>query len=344
MSATWGFDIGGANLKFFDSAKNHASSIPFRLWERPHELAQFLRANFNLSQPTSIAIAMTGELCDCFASKQDGVCRIADSVCNAFGTERVYFYGLDKRGSVFFTATEVATNWPGIAAANWHATASWLARLFASHFLETFFLVDIGSTTTDIIPVQAGSPKTVGTDDFGRTKNFELLYTGVARTPVFGVLPQCQLGNKGLTLATEWFASMRDVYLLTDDVSESADDVATCDGRPATRANAIRRLARLLCLDEDPSVALEIAKQAAEAQSSLIHNALKQVVERFENVEPRFLVVGEGAWLAKRIIESAWSQSSIVNVDERLGADKSKSIAAVAVAELLQEQLREQTT
>jgi (4-(4-[2-(gamma-L-glutamylamino)ethyl]phenoxymethyl)furan-2-yl)methanamine synthase len=93
MSSVYGFDIGGANVKFYDSDRDYAASIPFRLWKQPAKLADFLRANFSILNPSAqIAITMTAELCDCFESKREGVNSIANSVCQAFGSERVQFY------------------------------------------------------------------------------------------------------------------------------------------------------------------------------------------------------------------------------------------------------------
>ncbi|MEQ1906135.1 MAG: hydantoinase/oxoprolinase family protein [Pirellulaceae bacterium] len=342
MVAVYGFDIGGANLKFYDSDRDYAASIPFRLWEQPARLTDFLRNNFGIADPSAqIAITMTGELCDCFESKRDGVNQIADSVCQAFGSERAHFYAMNSSGHRFCRADEVDENWQQIAAANWHATATSMGRLFANSFSDVFVLVDIGSTTTDIIPVRSGVPQTIGHNDFGRIGAFELLYTGVARTPVFGVLPQCLIGENRLTLAPELFACMHDVYLLLNEIAEDVQNAATCDGRPATQIDASRRIARLLCLDDDPTIATEIAKQAAAAQADLIRNTMKRVIDRFRNDQPCFLVAGEGAWLARRIIQSTWSRALITDVDERMGKAKSKSIGAVAVAELLQENLLE---
>ena len=342
MSAAFGFDIGGANIKFYDSARDFAASIPFRLWEQPQKLSEFLRANFSINDPAAqIAVTMTGELCDCFESKRDGVRSIADSVCHAFGCEQSHFYALDKNGHRFCAAQDVDEHWQQIAAANWHASATWLGRQFKTEHADHSLLIDMGSTTTDLIPVRSGIPQTVGQDDFGRIKASELLYTGISRTPVFAVLPEFLNGDNRLTLAPEWFATMYDVYLLLNQVADESANVATCDGRPATKMNARRRISRLLCLDDDPAIAAVIATQAAAAHANLVRNALSRLVDRWRNTEFSFIVAGEGAWLARRIIQSIWSDAVIADADERIGKSKSKSIGAVAVAELLTANLLE---
>src|SRR5262245_12683386 len=75
-----GLDIGGANLKAAH-VRGSARSIPFALWKSPGGLANALRqllacfSHFDL-----LAVTMTGELCDCFETKTQGVEAILDAV------------------------------------------------------------------------------------------------------------------------------------------------------------------------------------------------------------------------------------------------------------------------
>jgi len=65
---------------------------------------------------------------------------------------------------------------------NWHATAS-----FISNFFPNCILVDIGSTTTDIIPIKNKEIISKGVSDYQRLKSNELVYLGVLRTPIQAV-------------------------------------------------------------------------------------------------------------------------------------------------------------
>ena len=49
-------------------------------------------------------------------------------------------------------------------------------------------LVDIGSTTTDIVPLRGGAVAARGSDDAARLACDELVYRGVVRTPVMAVV------------------------------------------------------------------------------------------------------------------------------------------------------------
>src|SRR5262249_10334863 len=71
-----GLDIGGANLKAAHSGGN-VRIQPFPLWKHPGELTEVLRELVD-SMPAAdvLAVTMTGELCDCFDSKRQGVLAI----------------------------------------------------------------------------------------------------------------------------------------------------------------------------------------------------------------------------------------------------------------------------
>jgi len=69
---------------------------------------------------------------------------------------------------------------PG-AAANWLALATYAGRLAPR---GPAVLLDVGSTTTDVIPLQDGTPVPRGRTDPERLESKELVYTGVRRTPL----------------------------------------------------------------------------------------------------------------------------------------------------------------
>ena len=189
---------------------------------------------------------MTGELCDCFASKSDGVRHILGAVAQLTGTTPVWVWR--TAGRLVNLATARREDALLVAAANWLALATWAGRLAPS---GSALVLDVGSTTTDVIPLHAGVPCPVGRTDPERLHSGELIYTGIRRTPV------CALGGADSRLAAEWFATTHDVYLLLGQVAEDPSDSDTADGRPATRAHAHARLARMLCADLESSSAAE---------------------------------------------------------------------------------------
>src|SRR6185369_14920618 len=132
-------------------------------------------------------------------------------------------------------------------------------------------LLDIGSTTTDIIPLLDGNPCPRGRTDVERLQFGELVYTGVRRTPLCTVAPVIPFRDTPCPVAAELFATMLDVYLLLGDIPENAVDCHTANGRPATKSAAHDRLARMLCCDREEFTrddAEFAARSFAEAQQS----------------------------------------------------------------------------
>src|SRR5213078_1596475 len=63
-----------------------------------------------------------------------------------------------------------------IASANWHASAALVA-----HQRQNALFIDMGSTTTDIVPVAGGKIAARGYTDAERLAAGELVYTGLVR-------------------------------------------------------------------------------------------------------------------------------------------------------------------
>src|SRR5437763_5240199 len=80
MIPVLGLDIGGANLKAAHSG-GPARLRPFSLWKQPDRLADELSALIADWPPfEQLAVTMTGELCDCFATRREGVLHILAAV------------------------------------------------------------------------------------------------------------------------------------------------------------------------------------------------------------------------------------------------------------------------
>src|SRR5262245_29735015 len=213
-----GLDIGGANLKavYLSGA---CRSVPFALWRSPGELAPRLgELVASLPPADALAVTMTGELCDCFACKRDGVEHILTAVESVAGGRAVHVWLTTGR---FADPADVRRSPLLAAASNWLALATWAGRLAAS---GPALLIDIGSTTADLVPLEDGRPTPLGRSDPERLKCRELVYTGVRRTPVCALL-----GEDG---AAEWFATTQDVYLVLGESAEAPGDCDTADGRP----------------------------------------------------------------------------------------------------------------
>lgn len=334
-----GLDIGGANLKTADS-DGAARSMSFELWKTPELLQTTLQGMLaSYPKPDLIAVTMTGELADCFQTKADGVNHILTAVEQAVPGVPVLVW---QTGAEFLT-TEIAREFPLLAAAaNWHALATWLGRMIPD---QSSLLIDIGSTTTDLIPLKNGLPVTEGLTDVERLLSGELVYTGGRRTPLAMLEKSVPLRGQNCPLAAECFATTADLYLMLGEIPESPEDVDTADGRPAMRANAFARIARSVCCDTtelSEAEAVEISGWLAARQQSQITESLNQVLRQMDDLPHTILISGSSVFLAEKIVRShpQLAQATTTNVAEIFDRSISDSACAYAVARLAAERVR----
>ena len=203
---------------------------------------------------------MTAELSDVFRTKREGVGFVLDAV---EAVSRAPVRVFTTAGSFVDTATARARPLDA-AASNWVATAMLVGR-----FVPDALLVDIGSTTTDVIPVTGGRVAALGRTDPERLLAGELVYTGVLRTNVAAIVRRVPLRGGECPVASELFAVSGDVHVLLGSLGPDDYTCPTPDGRPPTPEFAGERLARVVCADGDMLGAEEIraiAVAVAEAQ------------------------------------------------------------------------------
>jgi probable H4MPT-linked C1 transfer pathway protein len=323
-----GLDVGGANLKAATSHRQ-ARIQPYELWKNPGGLTGALTPLLDgWAKPEYFAVTMTGELCDCYETRRQGVLAILDAVETVAGDAPVRVWTNEGR----FVSLESAKGTPlPCAAVNWLATATFVGRYAPQ---RAGLLIDIGSTTTDLVPLFSGRPVPRGRTDRERLKCHELVYTGVRRTPA------CALLSQGV--ATEWFATMLDANLLLELVPENAEDHNTADGRPATRTMAHARMARMLCADAETATlrdTKELAERLRDRQVALLKHAMMQFANLHGGLFETVVLCGEGEFLARKLLED---QARIrfgraVSLTEVLKPEISRAACAYAVAVLAAE-------
>src|SRR5262249_2515284 len=140
-------------------------------------------------------VTMTGELADTFFSRAEGVERLTALALQALAPAPVSLYA----GRAGFIAPAVASDHvEDIASANWHASATLVARS-----LGDGLFVDMGSTTTDIVPVTGGRVAARGYTDAQRLAAGELVYTGLTRSFVMAVADRAPLNGRWSGLINE---------------------------------------------------------------------------------------------------------------------------------------------
>ena len=325
-----GLDIGGANLKAAH-VDGYTLHRPFALWKQPERLEAELAAILALAPKVDrLAVTMTGELCDCYATKREGVSAILDAVEAAAGARPVDVWTTD---SEFVDPATARDDWLKAAAANWLAAATWAGRLVPD---ESALLVDCGSTTTDLVPIWEGIPRPFGLTDIDRLRTRELVYTGARRTPLCALL--------GTDTMAEFFATTLDVYLVLERIAENPADRDTADGRPATRDCAHARLARMLGGDGEITSreeTTELARRIATRQAEMLRLAARDAASRLPERPRTLLTAGSGEFLIDAITDPrhGWTDIRPLSLTERFGADVSRCACAHAVAVLASERV-----
>ncbi|WP_375408039.1 hydantoinase/oxoprolinase family protein [uncultured Methylobacterium sp.] len=295
-----GWDLGGVHVKaalMRESQVVEVVQAPCRLWEGVGALdAAFATLPERFRSSARHAVTMTGELTDCFADRADGVAQLSAWAARSL-TGTVAIYG----GRAGFFGTEAA---PGaaadIASANWHATAALVGR-----HRTAALLVDIGSTTADLIPIVDGRPAATGYSDAERLETGELVYTGVVRTPLLGLCRHAPFKGRRTALMAEYFATTADIYRLTGDLPESADQQDSADLKGKSIPESETRLARIVGRDHGEGSAGEwraLAEHFAEGQLRALHDAAALLLSRADMPGDAPLVVcGAGRFLADRL-------------------------------------------
>jgi len=258
------------------------------------------------------------------------------AVAGAFSGRLIRIWGTDAR---FHPVAEVEAAPDLAAASNWLALATLAARLLRE---GPGLLVDVGSTTADLIPILGGVPAARGRTDTQRLRAGELVYAGVRRTPVCALATELTWRGAPTGLAAELFASTLDVYLTLGELTPDPADLATADGRPASVEAARDRLARMVGADRDgftETDALAFARAADEALMARLEAAANRACLATVGRPRGAVVAGSGAFLARRLAARVVEPGGpIVELDEAWGPVASAAGCAHALMVLAGEE------
>ncbi|MGH8614504.1 MAG: hydantoinase/oxoprolinase family protein [Gammaproteobacteria bacterium] len=304
MSALYyGWDIGGAQLKVavVDAAGvlEAVLQLPSPLWKGLQHLDGALNeAHARLPKGTaSHAVTMTGELSDIFPDRELGVRTLISRFLSHHSANGVWFYA-GSQGLV--GAHAAAQHSPAIASANWHAAATFTATRCADGML-----IDIGSTTTDILVLRHNKVRHHGYSDAERLQCGELLYTGVVRTPVLAVARWAPFYGEWQAMTAEHFASMADVHVLSGNLRSYPEWAETADKSGRSPLDCARRLGRMLGRDMAEGDLLRwraLAKHLTGVQTHAIRRSLERVISRNEIPDTDPLIgAGVGRFIVREL-------------------------------------------
>ena len=303
MSAVIGWDIGGVHLKAARAeggrivkAAQYAS--PLR-GGTERLLEAFAQARNQMGRAERNVITMTGELADTFQSRADGVEQLTTLAARELDNVSIY---AGPRG--FVRPENARTQCAGIASANWHAAAT----LVAMRLSDALF-IDLGSTTTDIIPIARSKVVARGYTDSERLATGELVYTGLVRGFVMATAERAPFRGVWMPLINENFATMADVHRILDTLPAGVDLMVTADGREKTIEASCERLARMVGCDAgdaEDATWHRLAQWFAEAQTRAI-------------TDTAMLVMSACAMASAPVVAAGIGLTVITEVARRLG-------------------------
>ena len=303
MSYILGLDIGGANIKAcrFCSLGTRSASVYHEVWRDPwgiKDVLEEIKTELREGEPEAVALTMTAELCDVFDSKAQGVLCVLSQVEEAFGGVLIHVWTIDGK---FLPVGETRESPLKAAASNWLAGAQMLASCLAARQEQTI-LIDIGSTTTDILPIAPGKVLAAGRTDIQRLAAGELVYTGAQRTTLNSIVDNVYLDGALCRVANEHFAITADVYRYLGLITEDEYTVPTPDGAGRAPKDCAKRIARLVA-GEPEEIGHEkirlLAEYIMEKQLQQIMDGIWQVASRNGICAEELVITGEGAFLAE---------------------------------------------
>ena len=291
-----GWDIGGANTKIcvFDSNFNiiRVDCININIWNNFKELNNLFD---KISKVYSLDIifnyiTITAESCDNFRDRKTGILKILKS-CNTFILGQKLFYTNQDRYIDF----DSAKNNPEILySTNWMLTSKFVNKSKNIHLI-----VDIGSTTTDLIYKNIDVKENI--NDHLRLMNNSLLYLGVIRTPLPMLLNEVSYFSKYIPLINEVFSTTGDIFNLTNDINFEKLNYFGADKLQYSKENSYKRLARSIGLDFQKEMQNEIVKicyMVKKEFANIIYKKIKLLLGN-ELQDITISSIGEGSFLVE---------------------------------------------
>jgi (4-(4-[2-(gamma-L-glutamylamino)ethyl]phenoxymethyl)furan-2-yl)methanamine synthase len=321
-----GLDIGGANTKaaYIKTQKGTVEEFQtaleyFPIWKRSTkqliDMLLHLRKKMACSAMLDcVGATMTAELSDKYTTKTEGVNDILDALSAAFDDVQLLVLDVDAG---LLSLNSARAEPLRVAAANWAATGWMVAQK-----ISNCVVVDVGSTSTSIIPITDGKVAAAGKTDLQKLMNGELVYTGSLRTNVAATVNSAPLRGGIIRISSELFAQSGDVHQVLGNIAESDYTSETADGKGKTRNEALTRLARVVCADTNmlsEQEILEIAKYVYAKQVEQIANGLSQVYSQLKADAKKTVptvITGLGKdFLARRAGENA-GVATIIDMEE----------------------------
>ena len=334
-----GWDIGGAHLKVAsinnDGRLEWVEQFATPLWKGIDQLETVIPETMGKLSSTSTfhGLTMTAELVDIFNDRVSGMHTLLD-MCEKHLGNNISLYATDKG---LLSLEKARKNIDQVASANWHASANYTASQ-----IESGVFIDIGSTTTDIIPFSNSKINSRGFNDQDRLRFDELIYTGVIRTSLMALTNKAPFEGLWQNLAMEHFATTADVYRILGCLHEDDDLMDSADGNSKDIDGSIRRLARMLGTDSCTTVNqnrwYKLAEYFQEVQLQMLCKGVLRILSTLPTNNQKIVGAGVGRFLVNKIAQRLSIPyiefSEICNSDSKLSHKCNVCAPAVSLAQL----------
>lgn len=335
-----GLDIGGANtdctiIEIKDDEivrmKNRREYFP--MWKNSNELENALKKLTVDDSDIDVAcVSMTAELADGYTSKKEGVLDISRQVMKTFDGKKVFFVTFDGLKNY----DELQKDPLSAAAANWIGTTE-----IIKYVEKDCIFMDIGSTTTDIIPIKNQKEIALGHSDLERLSTGELIYTGMLRTNLTSITHTVPIHDKNTRVSSELFSITADVHRILNNIKEEEYTCPTPDGNKKDIVSCKRRLARLVCADldtlEDEEI-MKLAKYIEKKQIEQIYDGLKEVVDRTKIETVLITSIGHG-----NLCEKAAQKLdlNVISLDQFMSKKATTVLTSIGAIQMFLDTLKE---
>ncbi len=330
-----GIDIGGAHIKIIginiEKEVVYVNYSSCQIWKGIENLKrEFQKINSTITDKSiKCGITMSAELCDNFKNRKHGVAEVLKE-CKNLNFDN-YFY---VNSSEVFSKNPEYKN---LISMNWHSIGRFLEKK-----INNTILIDFGSTTTDFICIKNKKIINKHTNDFSRLNNLELLYSGLTRTPIFGLTHYINFNKKKLHIIPEFFSDTSDIYRILKKLNKKVDLDETADNGKKQIKDSLKRISRSFGFDYERKYFTKlqtISKKLSIIQLDQIFNIILKLQKKYVLKNEPVIVSGIGQdlmydYLKKKKIKTIYFKTFLRN--STYNKEASYHAPALSIALLLQ--------
>ncbi|MBV2123184.1 MAG: hypothetical protein KUF74_17205 [Candidatus Thiodiazotropha sp. (ex Ctena orbiculata)] len=142
-------------------------------------------------------------------------------------------------------------------------------------------LIDVGTTTTDLIPFLEKQVLLEEGSDHRRLVDQTLVYTGIVRTPLMAIATKVPFAGEWVDLMAEHFATTAEFYCITGELPEDAEASSSAGWKQVAKYLAEQQLCQLQDACERLFSRPSLSSNAALVRAGSGHFLIQRICRRF---------------------------------------------------------------